>query len=139
MYKIKIFSVGKTKEAWLETAFEEYVKRLKPWTVIECSWFKNDEQLIQAVEKEDSVIALDPQGQQYDSVAFAHHVDVLLEKGGSRLTFVIGGADGLPVVLKKNPIISFSKMTFTHQLTRLVLIEQLYRTYTILNDTPYHK
>ena len=140
MYKIKIASIGKMKESWLEEAFEEYVKRLRPSATIECVWFKNDEQLEQGIAEDTHVICLDPFGKEYDSVHFSGLLEESLLKGGSRLTFVIGGAEGLTADMrKKYPLISISKMTFTHQITRLILIEQIYRAFSILKKTPYHK
>lgn len=140
MLKIKIFSIGKTREKWLEDAIEEYTIRLKP--ILTCEWIlaKNDSDLTQLVTKENRVICLDPKGKLMTSEEFAAFVQTNVEEGGSRLSFVIGGADGLPDSLKKNhPLLSLSPLTFTHQLTRLILIEQLYRSFEILKGSPYHK
>lgn len=139
MQKIKIFSVGKTKEAWLEEAVEEYVKRLKAVAVIEFIWTKNDEQLLQLVEKEPLVICLDPNGGLMTSEQFAEFLFDQLQKGGSRLALVIGGAEGLPPPLKKRVLISLSPLTLTHQVTRLVLLEQIYRSFEIAKGSKYHK
>jgi len=140
MIKVKIYSVGKTKELWLEQALEEYFKRLTGQMEISCLWAKNDEQLVQLVEKEGVVICLDPQGKQFNSVEFSKFLQKKIESSGARLTFVIGGADGLPPLFKeKYPLISLSRLTFTHQLTRLVLIEQIYRAFTLIQGIPYHK
>lgn len=139
MLKLKLISVGKTKEEWLDDAIEEYVKRLKPSLAIEFLWVKNDEQLIAAVEKESGVICLDANGQQMNSEQFAAFVNKKFEDNGSRLTLVIGGAEGLPAKLKTYPLISLSLMTMTHQIVRLVLMEQLYRAFEILKGTKYHK
>lgn len=137
--KIKIISVGKTKEEWLESALEEYRKRLKPWVSLETQWTKDDNQLMQAVAKE-TPIALDPQGKMFTSEEWAQFIDSSLVKEGGRLTFVIGGPEGLPALLKsKAVLVSFSRMTFTHQITRLILAEQLYRAFAILQGKPYHK
>lgn len=139
MLKIKIISVGKTKETWLEDALQEYVKRLSPIMQIETQWVKNDEQLLEVCENEN-VIALDPLGKEYDSVGFSKFVLHQFEAGGSRMSFVIGGPEGLPPLLKKSSkLISLSKLTFTHQIARLVLMEQLYRAFEISKGTPYHK
>jgi len=140
MIKIKIFSVGKSKEPWLETALDEYAKRLTGQMGISFVWAKNDEQLIQFTEKEGQAICLDPAGKELDSVDFSKFFQKEIESSGARLTFVIGGAEGLPKRLKKqHPLISLSRLTFTHQLTRLVLIEQLYRAFTLIQGIPYHK
>ncbi|MBA3722165.1 MAG: 23S rRNA (pseudouridine(1915)-N(3))-methyltransferase RlmH [Parachlamydiaceae bacterium] len=140
MLKLKILSIGKTKETWLEDALSEYVKRLKPNLIIEWVWVKDNAQLIEYADKEPLVICLDPAGQMYTSEQFASFLEQQWEKGGSRLTFVIGGAEGLPQQLKSNyALISLSPLTFTHQITRLVLIEQVYRTIEIKKGTQYHK
>ncbi len=136
MIKIKILSVGKTKEEWLETAIAEFEKRLKGQIEFEYKWVKNNDRLIAEAEKEPKLVCLDPDGRQMDSRGFA----AFIEKRGARIVFVIGGAEGLPEILRKNfPLVSLSKMTFTHQLCRLVLIEQIYRAYTLVKGIPYHK
>lgn len=139
MLKIKILSVGKTKEVWLESAVEEYLKRLKAVATIEFVWTKNDEQLLQLVEKEPLVICLDPNGSLMTSPQFAEFLFDQLQKGGSRLALVIGGAEGLPPPLKKHSLISLSPLTLTHQVTRLVLLEQIYRAFEIAKGSKYHK
>jgi 23S rRNA (pseudouridine1915-N3)-methyltransferase len=136
MIKIKILSVGKTREKWLETAIAEFEKRLTGQVEFECKWFKNDKRLAEEADKEPSVICLDPEGKEFDSPGFADFI----EGQGARMTFVIGGAEGLPQALRRSgPQLSLSKMTFTHQLSRLVLIEQIYRAYTLIKGIPYHK
>ncbi|HEV8052597.1 MAG TPA: 23S rRNA (pseudouridine(1915)-N(3))-methyltransferase RlmH [Parachlamydiaceae bacterium] len=140
MYKLRIFSVGKTKEDWLEQAIAEYIKRLQHTTAIEFVWAKNDEQLIALVEKEEAVVCLDALGQMMDSEKFSSFLVKQLETNGSRLSFVIGGAEGLPASFKKKyPLISFSLMTFTHQIIRLILVEQIYRGIEISKGSRYHK
>jgi 23S rRNA (pseudouridine1915-N3)-methyltransferase len=140
MIKIRIFGVGKTKEAWLETALEEYLKRLKPSFQIEFHYAKNDVQLLDWLEKEPKVIALDPAGKSLTSEQFSSFLYEQIEAGGSRLTIIIGGPEGLPQVIRQQAqLLSLSPLTFTHQLARLVLIEQLYRAAEIAKGSPYHK
>lgn len=140
MYKLRILSVGKTKEDWLEIAIAEYLKRLQSSTVIEFVFVKNDEQLEALVEKEEAVVCLDSTGQMMTSEKFSSFLIKQLETNGSRLAFVIGGAEGLPPNLKKKyPLISFSPMTFTHQIIRLILVEQIYRAIEIDKGSRYHK
>jgi 23S rRNA (pseudouridine1915-N3)-methyltransferase len=140
MHKIKIASVGKNKETWLEEACAEYIKRLQGAALIECIWVKTDEQLIAQAEKDQALICLDPNGVKLDSEGFASLLMQQLEEGGSRLTLIIGGAEGLPPPLKKTAkLISLSPMTFTHQITRLILIEQIYRAFEIHKGSRYHK
>lgn len=140
MLKLKIFSVGKTKEEWLESAFTEYVKRLQKTLHVECIWAKNDDQLLELVEKEALVIYCDAEGKQLTSEAFSSFLVKKFIEGGSRLSIVIGGAEGLPLTIKKSKeLLSFSKMTMTHQMIRLFLIEQVYRAFEIQKGSSYHK
>ena len=140
MPKIKIISVGKNKEKWLEEAIAEYIKRLRPTHQIEFLWLQEDRELAPAVTKEKNVICLDAAGKSLTSEQFAAHFQHHLEKGGARLTYVIGGAEGLNDELRQNyTLISLSPLTFTHQMVRLILIEQIYRATEILKGSKYHK
>ncbi|MBS0604001.1 MAG: 23S rRNA (pseudouridine(1915)-N(3))-methyltransferase RlmH [Verrucomicrobia bacterium] len=141
MYKIKVFSVGKTKEDWLQDALEEYERRLKSSLSFEWILAKNDEQLKQFLEKEAHFICLDPRGKQFTSEEFSCFLVKSLQEMHSRLAFVIGGSEGIPEHLKARArsLISLSRMTFTHQITRLILVEQIYRALEIEKGTAYHK
>lgn len=140
MLKLKILSIGKTKEKWLDEAFNEYSKRLKPVLQIDCLWAKDNAQLIDWTTKEPGCIALDPGGSLFTSEEFSKFIAQQWEKEGARLTVVIGGADGLPPEIKKRAqLISLSPLTFTHQITRLILIEQIYRAIEIQKGSRYHK
>lgn len=140
MLHIKILSVGKTKETWLEEALQEYLKRLKPVAAFEFVWAKNDAQLLSLTEKEPLLICLDPDGREMTSTEFADFLQKKFVEGGSKVAFVIGGAEGLPPSLKASAQqISLSRMTFTHQVTRLVLLEQIYRAFEIAKGSKYHK
>lgn len=141
MLKIKVYSVGKTKEVWLQEALGEYERRLKAILTIEWILAKNDEQLKQFLEKEENFICLDPQGKHYSSEEFASFIAQAFRQGGSRVNLVIGGAEGLPseVKARAKSLLSLSRMTFTHQITRLVLIEQIYRAFEIEKGSSYHK
>ncbi len=141
MYKIKIFSIGKTKEAWLLDALNEYEKRLSSHMSIQWVLAKNNEQLISFLEKEEPPIVLDVEAKQFTSEEFSKQIFSSLEKLGSRLSFVIGGAEGIPapILAKAFTTISFSKLTFTHQMIRLLLLEQLYRASEIQKGSGYHK
>ncbi|MCB1111007.1 MAG: 23S rRNA (pseudouridine(1915)-N(3))-methyltransferase RlmH [Chlamydiia bacterium] len=131
--KIKIFSPGKTKETWLQTALLEYEKRLKG--TFEITWDFN------RLPEKGPFICLDPGGMSLSSVEFSTFLYHALEEEGSRLTFVIGGPEGIPqdILQQASQILSFSKMTFTHQHIRLLLLEQIYRGMQIRNKAPYHK
>jgi 23S rRNA (pseudouridine1915-N3)-methyltransferase len=136
MFKIKVITVGKCKEEWLKASLAEYEKRLSP--LLEISWV-----LVDDLEKalNTPFIALAPKGELHDSMAFSKKLMVALEKNHSRLTFAIGGPDGLSenVLQKAQMTWSLSPLTFTHQLTRLILIEQIYRAFEIMKKSAYHK
>ena len=142
--RVRIVSVGKTKEAWLNSAIELYVSRLRGVLEVECVWVKDDAALLAAVEKTSSgetSIVLDERGPTCTSVQFAERLFDGLEAGGSRLSFFIGGADGLPPSLKaqRSRLLSLSSLTFTHQMARLLLLEQVYRATEIRKGSGYHK
>lgn len=140
MLKLKLLSVGKTKEKWLDEGFQEYIKRLKSSVQIECLWAKDSSQLLEWAHKENSYVCLDPAGRLFTSEEFSYFLCQQWEKEGSRLTLIIGGAEGLPSELKqKGNLLSLSPLTLTHQLVRLVLIEQVYRAIEIQKRSPYHK
>lgn len=140
MHKLRILSIGKTKETWLEEALDEYIKRLSKTLSIEFIWAKNDEQLLLLASKEPTLICLDAAGKMMDSENFSTFIIKKFEEGGSRLAIAIGGAEGLPASLKQHAtLISLSPMTFTHQLVRLILVEQIYRAFEIDRGSRYHK
>jgi 23S rRNA (pseudouridine1915-N3)-methyltransferase len=140
MQKLRLLSIGKNKEAWLDGALDEYVKRLKGTLAIEFVWLKNDSQLIRFVKNEPHVVCLDASGLLMNSIEFSQFLLKKLEQGRAHLTVAIGGAEGLPPVMKRQyPLISLSPLTFTHQLARLILMEQVYRAIAIDKGTPYHK
>lgn len=139
MIKFKVVSIGKTKEPWLQDAIQEYLKRMTGSATFDFVLLKDDRQLTEYLEEEQGknhVICLDPLGQEHDSKGFAE----MLAGAGARVTFVIGGSEGLPQVIRDRfPLVSLSRMTFTHQITRLVLVEQVYRALEILKGSRYHK
>lgn len=158
--KISILTVGKVKEKFYREAIEEFQKRLSRYCKLEMIEVadektpdhasENEEQIIKAKEGErllryikdnDYVCALAIEGQQLDSVALAEKINLLGINGTSSIVFVIGGSLGLDArVLKRADFkLSFSKMTFPHQLMRVILMEQIYRSYRIINKEPYHK
>ena len=160
MSNIKILCVGKIKEKFYRDAIAEYEKRLSRYcrlSIIEVADEKTpdrssetEELLIKEKEAarlrshirdNDYVIALAIDGKSFDSVTFAEHLGQLAVSGKSSLIFVIGGSLGLhPSVLSQcDELLSFSAMTFPHQLMRVILLEQLYRSYRIQNHEPYHK
>ena len=147
---IKIICVGKIKEKYLRSAISEYEKRLKKFTKLEIIEV-NDESNGNILEKEknhiiryindhDYVVTLEIDGNMIDSVELSKKIDQTLINF-SNITFVIGGSYGLSDEIKKrsNYKLSFSKMTFPHQLFRVLLLEQIYRSFKIINNESYHK
>lgn len=140
MLKLRIISVGKMKEEWLKQAFNDYMKRLQPYVQIESLWAKDNAQLVEWTQKEVQYLCLDPAGRLMTSEELSTFFTQQWEKGGSRLTIVIGGAEGLPLEIKQNrQLLSLSPLTFTHQITQLIFIEQIYRTIEIQKGSRYHK
>lgn len=141
MYKVKIYLVGKTKESWLQEALSEYEKRLLGTLQVEWICCKSTSQLESLLEKESHFLCLDPQGKEYTSPSFSTSLIQWFSRFHSRLCVVIGGPEGLPqqVRAKAFSLISLSKMTLTHQMTRLVLMEQIYRALEIERGSAYHK
>lgn len=150
---IKIICVGKVKEKFYRDAIEEYIKRLSKYTkveIIECRDYSDmeiDEILLKEkneIEKyispRDYVITLEIEGKQLSSEEFAKYIDSIY-LNYSNISFIIGGSYGLHNDIKNrsNYKLSFSKLTFPHQLFRVVLLEQIYRVYKINNNESYHK
>ncbi|MDN3451096.1 23S rRNA (pseudouridine(1915)-N(3))-methyltransferase RlmH [Planococcus sp. APC 3906] len=157
---ISIISVGKLKEKYLKAGIEEYTKRLGSYTKIneiEVADEKAPEQLSEAdmeiVKRKEAdrilakispdayVIALAIDGKMKTSEALAKDIESLMTYGRSKIVFVIGGSLGLhdEVLKRADEKLSFSKMTFPHQLMKLILVEQVYRAFRIMKGEPYHK
>ena len=138
--KIKIIAIGKVKERYLLEGINEYMKRLTSDCKIEIVELK-DEGMKKEAEKLMKYIGphtfvLDAKGKEFSSEEFAEFLRK--EEGG--LEFIIGGADGISEeIKKKSKMISLSRMTYTHEMTRLFLVEQIYRGYAIIKNKPYHK
>eukprot|EP00581_Thalassiosira_minuscula_P017783 CAMPEP_0183722826 /NCGR_PEP_ID=MMETSP0737-20130205/14669_1 /TAXON_ID=385413 /ORGANISM="Thalassiosira miniscula, Strain CCMP1093" /LENGTH=151 /DNA_ID=CAMNT_0025953063 /DNA_START=135 /DNA_END=590 /DNA_ORIENTATION=+ len=148
--EVKIRMVGRKNggEKWLESAYSTYETRLKPTNLrVTTQYHKSDAELIKNTEADESknhkIILLDPVGKMCTSEVFSENMYRWLEEGGSRLTFVIGGAEGLPEDLKnggrKRGMLSLGMMTFTHQFARILLMEQVYRASEIRKGSGYHK
>ena len=150
---IKIICLGKIKEDYLNDAINEYKKRLSKYTTVEIIELedidnkskevvlsKEKEEILKHLNKKDYIITLDIDGKEIDSLEFAKKIDSIYLTN-SNITFIIGGSYGLHEDIKKlsNYKLSFSKLTFPHQLFRVILLEQLYRSYKIINNETYHK
>ena len=150
---IKIICIGKIKEKYLIDAIEEYKKRISKYTKLEIIELKDysmddihkvleleKEQIERHIDSKDYVICMEIEGEQISSEVLAKKIDSTLNTY-SNITFVIGGSYGLDDSIKQraNYHLSFSKMTFPHQLFRVLLLEQIYRSYKINNNESYHK
>jgi 23S rRNA (pseudouridine1915-N3)-methyltransferase len=151
--KILIIFVGKTNEKYLETGIEEYLKRLSRYVSVATISVKASasKETNKAMIEEgknisgkllpgDFVVTLDEQGNELSSIKFSVELNKWMSGGKSRLVFISGGAYGIDPVIKSksNYVLSLSKMTFTHQMIRLLFTEQLYRAMTILKNEKYH-
>lgn len=158
--KVTILCVGKIKESFYRQAIDEYAKRLSKYCkfeVVEVADEKTPDKASEALEnqikekeadrllekiKEDAyVFTLEIKGKRFTSEGFAEYIQKTTVQGKSHLVFVIGGSLGLheKVLKRSDQAISFSDMTFPHQLMRVILSEQIYRAYRIINGEPYHK
>ena len=158
--KITVITVGKIKEKYLKDAIAEYSKRLSKYCKLEIVEVadektpdnasevvedairtKEAERILKYVKDDAFVITLEINGKQLSSEELAERIEKLGVQGTSHIIFIIGGSIGLgqEVLQKSNFALSFSKMTFPHQLMRVILLEQIYRGYRIINGEPYHK
>lgn len=144
---IKIICIGKIKEDYLTNAINDYKKRLTKYHKIELIELKDSniieekKSILSHINKTDYIISLCIEGKEYNTLELSNKIDNLLTSGKSNITFIIGGSEGLDNEIKSisNELISFSKLTFPHGLFRLILLEQLYRVFKILNNETYHK
>ena len=149
---IKIIVVGKIKEQYLKEAIDEYLKRIAKYTkieIIELPDFNYDikktldtekDYIMKAIKSGDYNILLDIEGNGYNSLEFASNLEKI-RNNHANINFIIGGSYGVSSEIKElvNERISFSKLTFPHQLFRVILLEQIYRSFKILNNEEYHK
>ena len=159
MISINVLCVGKIKEKFFKDAIEEYSKRLSKYCKLNIIELQDEkipenasrkieekikekecENLINHIKKDSYIIALDLNGKEYDSIGLSKHIENLSNKT-SNITFIIGGSLGLNnnIISKCHETICFSKMTFPHQLIRVFLLEQIYRSFKIANNEIYHK
>lgn len=158
--RITILTVGKIKEPYLRQALQEYSKRLGRYCRLEIMETPDEktperletagaelarqregERLLKRLPADSYVITLEISGRQLSSEKFAQKIDYLAVQGVSHIVFVIGGSLGLGrnIREKSDFALSFSEMTYPHQLMRVILLEQIYRSYRIINGEPYHK
>lgn len=158
--KITLITVGKIKEKYLKDAISEYSKRLSRYCKLEIIEVadektpdnasqivedgirdKEGERILKYVKEDEFVVTLEIKGKLLTSEELADKIETLGIQGTSHIIFIIGGSIGLgnEVLKRSNYALSFSKMTFPHQLMRVILLEQIYRSYRIINHEPYHK
>ncbi|MCH5585074.1 23S rRNA (pseudouridine(1915)-N(3))-methyltransferase RlmH [Shimazuella sp. AN120528] len=152
--QINLIAVGNLKEKYLKDACAEYQKRLQAYAKLNLFEVeeenkgsvttrkqKEGEKIIKKISNDTFVIVLSIDGKSLSSEQFAEKINHLGTYGNSHLTFIIGGSDGLSseVIQKANLQLSFSKMTFPHQLMRVFLLEQIYRGFKIIRGESYHK
>lgn len=158
--RITILSVGKIKEDYFRKAIAEYTKRLSTYCNLEqieiadekapenlsakeeaIVKHKEGERILSKLDPSSYLIVLDIKGKQLSSEALAEKIETLGVYGTSHLSFVIGGSLGLSdaIIKKADMRLSFSKMTFPHQLFKVILLEQIYRSFRIMKGEPYHK
>ncbi|MGI6108311.1 MAG: 23S rRNA (pseudouridine(1915)-N(3))-methyltransferase RlmH [Eubacteriaceae bacterium] len=157
--KIRVICVGKLKEKFFKSACEEYLKRLSAYAKVEIIELKDEkvpesyseEEIRRVKEREGQKIlekagtypsiALDPNGQEMISEKFADTLEQMMLSGDSTINFMIGGSNGLSeaVLQQSRMVLSFSQMTFPHQLFRVMLLEQIYRAFKIIRNETYHK
>ena len=157
---IRILSVGKIKEKYFRDAAEEYRKRISRYSTVTLTQVEDEktpegapaaiedrirktegERLLKHLKENDYVIALAIEGEMRDSEELSEFIGSLMLRGKSSLVFVIGGSLGLSeeVLSRADKLLSFSRMTFPHQLMQVILLEQIYRSFKIMKNEPYHK
>ena len=158
--KIKVYAIGRIKENYLKLGIDDYLKKIRPYCQIEIIEVNDEpipnnpsnseieiakknegEKVLQMLKNGEYLIGLDLDKKELKSPEFAEYLNKKLENSGASISFVIGGSYGLSNELKNrcNDSISLSKMTFLHQMTRLILLEQIYRAFKILRNETYHK
>lgn len=153
--KIKLITIGKTDEQYLLEGIDKYISRLKHYVSFELTVIsdlkmgkkanlelqkeKEGEEILQRIAKNEYVVLLDENGENYNSIAFSNYLQKRMN-AGLDLVFVIGGPFGFSkrIYERANAKMALSKMTFSHQMVRLFFIEQLYRGFTILKGEKYH-
>ncbi len=145
--------LGKTRDPWIKAGIDEYAGRIRRYLPLAIEELKDEkdatleegrrregERLLKQISPQTFLVVLDERGQQMDSVSFSDFIGALRDNGTAELVFAIGGAYGFSEEVRKRSgkVVALSAMTFTHQMVRPFLLEQIYRAFTILNNEPYH-
>lgn len=154
--KLTLLCAGKTREGFIRDGIDKYLRYIRPYAAIELRELREEriddlrdaprvrqreaERILKAVPPGAQVMALDERGKEFTSHEFAGHLNKMFEGGVRDLVFVIGGAMGLDesVTARAGTVLALSRWTLTHEMARLVLLEQLYRAFTIIKGKPYH-
>jgi len=154
--KLSVVCMGKTKERFIQDGLAKYLRYLKPYADITVKELKEEkiqdlkeapvirrkeaEKIFKSIPSNATLVALDERGQEFTSHGFAEYLNGSLESGVKEMVFVIGGAMGLDesVNERSHKVIALSRWTLTHEMARLVLLEQLYRAFTIIKGKTYH-
>ncbi len=160
MLHINIICIGKIKENFFKESIDEYSKRLKSYCTLNITELpdekipnnpsekeiliikdKEGQNILNSLKKDSYIICMDLKGKQYTSVEFSNKIENISINNNSSITFIIGGSLGISdkVLNISNELVSFSKMTFPHQLFRVILLEQIYRAFKIIKNETYHK
>lgn len=157
MIRVKLITVGKIKENWIKEGVEHYKRLLKPRVDLDIAEIKEEKitdphsakyvlekeagRILSSLEKSSLGIALDVRGENMSSEDLAKFIEMCLNRGNNAFTFIVGGASGLsPKVISVCPVrLSLSRMTFTHEMARIILLEQIYRAFSIIRNSKYHK
>ncbi len=155
--KIKLLVIGKIKHSYLQEGIQDYLKRLKHYAkteIVELQQKRLSSNLSEneilrheyvlfnrQIDSSEYLISLDKEGQNFDSRGFANSLQRFMNQNHNRINFIIGGELGIAkeLLAKSNEVWSFSKLTFTHDMMRLIFLEQFYRAFTILAGQKYHK
>jgi len=153
--KHEIIFLGKTKDSFIQRGIDEYSSRLNHYTSLKITTLKDKtggksiaqtikaqgQLLLSSVAKGAIIVAMDSRGQQFTSEKFSNKIVSLEDSGVRHVSYLIGGPDGISddILKAASLVLSFSKMTFTHDMVRMLLVEQIYRAYTIKHGEKYHK
>ncbi len=154
--KLVLICIGKTRERFIQEGIAKYLRYLKPYADIDIKELKEEkiqdlkdaprvrkreaEKILRAAPARSFLVALDERGREYTSHEFAQFINDYLETGVREIVFIIGGAMGLDesITERANRVVAMSRWTITHEMARLVLLEQLYRAFTIIKGKTYH-
>ena len=138
--KVRVLFTGKTTDPWIRQGIEEYTGRIRHYVPFELLELRDEDQILKSLRNSDHLVLLDERGETFSSIDWARNLEQKAAHLPKDLVFVVGGPYGFPpaVQARCKERLSLSRMTFSHQLVRLVFLEQLYRAFTIIRGEPYH-